>query len=107
MALKDAWTNPKLAELYDKLVYLKVLNNSFVIRKATTEEAALFWNRREPKRIFLLEKDIKEKELIDIDNKGKSFVKIIGGKAANFFELASLETIPLPENSFAIPGFSI
>ncbi len=105
MALRDGWDSPLLDSLIDELVYLKVESDSFIIRKASIEEATLFWNKREPHSPVVLEKDTETTGLIDLNNQGVSSVKLIGGKAANFAELVKLGNIPVPENYFAIPFY--
>jgi hypothetical protein len=105
MALKDGWTNPGLDSLLGELVYLKVGSDLFNIRKANIEEATAFWNQREPQTTTVLEKDTETSGLIELSNESISSVKTIGGKAANFAELVNLDSIPLPENYFAIPFY--
>ena len=105
MALIDAWTNPQLDSLMGELVYLKVESNSFTIRKASLEEATEFWLAREPHIPITLELDTETSGLVELENEDIFSVDKIGGKAANFAELVNLGTIPLPENSFAIPFY--
>lgn len=104
MALKDGWTNPKLDSLLDELVYLNVQSDSFIIRKATFEEASEYWNEHESHDTIVLEIDTTTSGLIQMSDANISFVKTIGGKAANFSELVGLG-IPVPENYFAIPFY--
>lgn len=105
MALKDGWTNPQIDSLMGELVYLKVEADSFFLRTANIEEATAFWESREPHTPVILEKDIETSGLIELNNEDFYSVKTIGGKAANFAELVNLETIPVPENYFAIPFY--
>jgi len=105
MALRDGWTNPILDTLLGELVYLKVESDSFNIRKATIEEATAFWLEKEPQDTIVLVKDIETSGIIDLGNEDINSVKTIGGKAANFAELVNLDSIPLPENYFAIPFY--
>ncbi len=107
MALRDGLTNPKLDSLMGELVYLHVLADSFVVRKATLSEATAFWAQNEPQTISILEKNTVTNGLIELQNAGYASVNLIGGKAANFAELLKIKspTIPTPENSFAIPFF--
>jgi pyruvate, water dikinase len=105
MTLKNVLGNAQINGLCEQLVYLKVEANSYTIRKANINEAVAFWDKNDPKTTIVLEKEIDEKELIDISNKHKATIKTIGGKANNFFELVKLGNIPLPENAFAIPFY--
>jgi phosphoenolpyruvate synthase/pyruvate phosphate dikinase len=107
MALRDGWTNPKLDSLIGQLVYLEVLSDSFIIRKATQIEAQNYWDITEPKNPVVLEKDENTKGLVDLTKANYASVKLIGGKAANFAELLKIRnpSIPTPENAFAIPFF--
>jgi len=107
MALRNAWTNPKLEALMGELIYLEVLADSFIVRKAKLDEATAFWNQHEPQTTVILEKDINISGLIDLKNAAYSSVNTIGGKAANFAELLKLQnpTIQTPENPFAIPFY--
>ncbi|WP_167615493.1 PEP/pyruvate-binding domain-containing protein [Maribellus sediminis] len=107
MALRDGWTNPKLDSLLGELVYLHVMSDSFVVRKASLAEASTFWAKKEPHAITILEKNNTHNGLVELQNAGYASVNLIGGKAANFAELLKINspTIPTPENSFAIPFF--
>jgi phosphoenolpyruvate synthase/pyruvate phosphate dikinase len=105
MALKDGWTNPLLDTLLGELVFLKVESDSFYIRKANIDEATAFWNQREPQTPVVLQKDTETSGLIELGSQSISSVKTIGGKAANLAELVILDSIPLPEDYFAIPFY--
>ncbi len=107
MALRDGWANPGLDSLLGHLVYLEVKADSFIIRKATLEEAAAFWSVREPQNTIVLEKDETTSGMVDLSTVNYSAVKLIGGKAANFAEMLKLKNpiIPTPENPFAIPFY--
>jgi len=105
MALKDGWTNPGLDSLLGELVYLKVESDSFFIRKASIGEATIFWNQREPQTPTVLAKDTETSGIVELINESIFSVKTIGGKAANFAELVNLDSIPLPEDYFAIPFY--
>lgn len=110
MALRDGWTNPTLSSLRDKLVYLKVSLDSFTIREATIDDAQAFWAQKEPQTVHKLEMDTTTTGLINLAEADVSWVSKIGGKAANFAELKNVtinntDSLPLPENDFAIPFF--
>lgn len=107
MALRDGWTNPKLTEHLDQLVYLKVTLDSFYIRGATITETQNFWAIKEPTKIQKLKIDTLTTGLVDLTAADHRWFSTIGGKAANFAELKSVtfenQPIPLPEGAFAIP----
>ncbi|MBV5312556.1 MAG: T9SS type A sorting domain-containing protein [Prolixibacteraceae bacterium] len=107
MALRDGWTNPKLNQFLDKLIYLKVTLDSFYIREATIAEAERFWAQKEPTQFQKLKIDTLTAGLVNLKTANHNSVSTIGGKAANFAELMKLtfasQPIPLPEGAFAIP----
>jgi pyruvate,water dikinase len=108
MALRDGWTNAKLNNLLDKLVYLKVSLDTFIIKEASLEEAKIFWAQKEPQTPHVLKLDTITSGLVDLTSANVNSVTSIGGKAANFAELTKINVsnygpIPLPEGYFAIP----
>lgn len=109
MALRDGWTNPRLDTLMDKLVYLKVESDSFIIRSASLAEATNFWSLTEPQDTIVLEKDLSVTGLVELPAVDHTAVSFIGGKAANFAEMLKVrvdgQPIPVPENFFAIPFY--
>lgn len=105
MVLRDGFTNPALDSLLGKLVYLKVESNTFTIRRATLAEATTFWQEREPTLPVVLEKDLTLQGIVELHDASIASVNSIGGKAANFAELVNLQSIPLPEDHFAIPFY--
>lgn len=110
MALRDGWTNPKLNDLLDKLVYLKVTLDSFYIREATLQEAQNYWAQKEPQTPRHLEMDTISSGLVNLTSAGINSVNLIGGKASNFAELTKVNVVnygplPLPEGYFAIPFY--
>lgn len=109
MALRDGWTNPRLDTLLDKLVYLRVESDSFIIRSASLAEANAFWSLTEPRDTVVLEKDLSVQGLVELPPVDHTAVPFIGGKAANFAEILKVrvegQPIPVPENFFAIPFF--
>lgn len=109
MALRDGWENEAVNELLGELVYLKVRSDSFEMRKATLEEATVFWEQNEPNEVIVLEKNTEVQGLVNLEEADYSYVDIIGGKAANFAEILNVsyqgKPIPTPESSFAIPFY--
>lgn len=110
MALRDGFSNEKLLPLIGKLVYLKVLNDSFIIRSATIDEASAFWAMKEPYATVVLKKDTFNYGLMDLNLMTIDDVDKVGGKAANFAELLNAFQskglqAPVPEGYFAIPFY--
>jgi len=109
MALRNGWDHPLLETLLDELVYLNVKSDSFEIRKATLEEATIFWQANEPQEIIELEADVSVKGLIDLYEADHQDVNVIGGKASNFAELLNVKLnsdfISTPEGAFGIPFY--
>jgi pyruvate,water dikinase len=110
MALRDGWTNPQIANLVNKLIYLKVTLDTFIIREATLSEAQNFWELKEPSVITRLKHDTITQGLINLESATIESDTLIGGKASNFSELLKIEVsgdqpLPLPEGAFAIPFY--
>lgn len=107
MAFAEAWNNTEINALVNKLVYLKVEEDTFKLREASISEAEAFWQRREPQTITVLPKSTDDVGLISLHSAGYQDVFRIGGKAANFAEMLKIRandgSIPTPESSFAIP----
>lgn len=111
MTLRDAFESDRIKDLEGQLVYLDVTANAYELRIASFEEAELFWQEHEPQESVVLVKDTDFSELVSIEDADLSFLNRIGGKAANFAEIAGLvdkrgQPMPVPEgNAFAIPFF--
>lgn len=111
MTLRNAFENDTINRLEGELVYLEVTANAFELRPADFEEAQAFWQTNEPQEVKVLDKDTSFDELISMQQANLSFLNRLGGKAANFGEIASLVDerglpMPVPEgNAFAIPFY--
>jgi len=110
MALRDGWTNPLLESLTNKLVYLKVTLDTFILREAAISEAMAFWAVNEPSVTIRLRKDSVTQGLVNLSLASVESDTTIGGKAANFSELMKIAVpgygqLPVPEGSFAIPFY--
>ncbi len=109
MTLRNAFENDTINRMEGQLVYLEVTANAYELRLADFEEAETFWQANEPQEITVLDKDTSFDELISMQDADLSYLNRIGGKAANFGEIASLTderglSMPVPEgNAFAIP----
>jgi pyruvate, water dikinase len=110
MAFRAAFTDPNITALENQLIYLKVEQDSFIIRTATIAEATAYWNAHDPSVPVNLTSDTTTVGLVDFASAGVNDLVRIGGKASNFAELSKvkcyyseLSSIPLPEGAFAIP----
>jgi hypothetical protein len=104
---RNAWTDPDLSKLENKLVYYKVTADTFFIKEASKTEAEAFWAKKENRKSILLAIDTSQRRLMNMDELSFRNVSLVGGKAANFAELTKIRVdknpLPLPEGSFAIP----
>ena len=109
-AYKFAMTDQLINTYLNQLVYYEVTNDTFIIHPADLKEAELYWANQERKRTQKLACNINVKTLVDIKDIGINSVSLVGGKAANFGELAKIKlpdntSIPMPEAAFAIPFY--
>lgn len=109
MSLKTAWNDPQIEKYIDKLIYLQVAPDTFIIREATFEEAELFWKTREPVEPKVLECHDDTSGLFDMVDLSHESLNLVGAKAANFAELCKIRidsrNLPVPEAAFAIPFY--
>lgn len=107
--LRNAWDNPALQQLENKLVYYTVEADTLLVKTASEEEAIAFWKKTETRKPIVLTVDTSMRTLADLDRLSFDAVKMVGGKAANFAELLKIRVdkkpLPLPEGSFAIPFY--
>ncbi|MCX6318511.1 MAG: hypothetical protein NTW29_14560 [Bacteroidetes bacterium] len=106
---RNAWTDPAIAQLENKLVYYEVTADTFIIRAANEKDASAYWQKADNRKPIVLSVDTSVKKLVDLSVIGFKEVKLVGGKAANFAELLKIKVdkkpLPLPEGSFAIPFY--
>ncbi len=110
IAQKGIFDDPLIDSLEWDLVHFQVYRDSFVLEKASIDQARIFWADQAPKRNIKLKRDLNRKELIPIDRINANMVNIVGGKAANFGTLARIAKrskggFKVPEGAFAIPFF--
>lgn len=109
IVVRDGWFNPDFQQHENKLVYLNATIKNFEIREANLDEAEAFWALREPGIPVVLEPDTLTSGIIELSTLSIQDVDLVGGKAANFAELAKVNgangTIPLPEGSFCLPFY--
>ncbi|MGD1845795.1 MAG: PEP/pyruvate-binding domain-containing protein [Salibacteraceae bacterium] len=106
---RDSGHDSLLQALEGKLIYMKVLQDTFVVREATVEKASKFWEKHQVSTVKL-KADLRVTTLVDLENINHKSVKWVGGKAANFGELQHIQVkdgpaIRLPEGAFAIPFY--
>jgi len=109
-AYKFAMTDQLIDAYLNQLVYYEVTDDTFIIHPAELKEVELYWANQEKKKHQKLTANTNVKTLVDIKEMGIHSVAIVGGKAANFGELAKIKMpdntgIPLPEAAFAIPFY--
>lgn len=105
MQLKDAWTDSVLRSYEGKLVRLEVLQNQYEIATVSQDEFDFFYRSNDK---ISIQKNLKVDRLLSIEEIDREDVGIVGGKAANFGELASIdlhELAKIPEGGFAIPFY--
>ncbi len=111
MALKDGWTNQHITDLVDKLVFLQVKADTFLLREASLSEAEEFWAKKEPTDTIIPPCDDSTSGLFDMKDLDHDFIHLVGAKAANFAEMTKIipavgmDPINVPEGAFAIPFF--
>jgi hypothetical protein len=110
MALRDARHDEELEPLLDELVRLEVTAGGFRVRRATSEEAAAFFEERMPTGPRIAPRiDTTVRGVQPLDDKKLADLPSIGAKAAQMAELAKLPAnecggpVPTPRTPFAIP----
>lgn len=115
MALRNALTNPELRALDGKYVELDVGAFKYTVREVTQAEADAWFEAHRPERVAVPALDLSLEavtpigEALDTDIEGmreriKDRIPAIGGKAAHYAELASIEGVPVPDG-FAVPVY--
>lgn len=103
---RTGWTDSRIQQLENKLVYYEVNADTFLLRPATEKDAAAFWSKNETRPPIHLLMDTSLHPLINLHDISFKDVQLVGGKAANFAELLKIKVdkkpIPLPEGAFAI-----
>ncbi len=115
MALRAARKDPRLVDLFGKLVRLEVKSSDFALREATGEEADAYWQARTPTGPKLAPaRDLSVRGVVPLELSGYGEVASIGSKSAGIAELYRVasynqycpsSTLPLyvPPLAFAIP----
>ncbi|MFZ5892582.1 MAG: PEP/pyruvate-binding domain-containing protein [Myxococcota bacterium] len=108
MALRDARNDPRVVPFIGKLVRLDVLGSSFELSLADPAEALAFWESRKPSGETLTPRlDLSRRGVVPLETSSLSDIPLVGGKAAQFAELAKVEfcdgDVSVPDQAFAIP----
>lgn len=115
MALRNAADDPRLKDLFGKLVRLEVRASDFTLREASAAEADEYWQARMPKGDKLEPiRDLSVRGVVSLDSVDYSAISSVGSKAAGIAELyrvselgAFCPTSPLPlfvpPQAFAVP----
>lgn len=110
MALSEARSDPRVAELLGELVRLEVAPTGFEIAPAAPEEAKEYWDSRRPSGDrFQPRLDLDVVDLVELSEADLDWLPVVGGKAAQFAELyRALESAPscgflVPPDAFAVP----
>ena len=115
MALRGAHDDPRLKDLFGKLVRLEVRSSDFTIREASAAEADEYWQARAPKGDKLAPvRDLSVRGVIPLDSVDYFAITSVGSKAAGIAELYRVSeigsycvsaTVPLfvPPQAFAVP----
>jgi len=103
MALRDAWTNPRLRDLEGQLVKLTVTQADFVIEPTTLAEAQVFWEALRPDTAFVPPFDGSVTGLVPLAGADINDLPRLGGKASNFAEMArTFPVVRMPTPAFAV-----
>ena len=112
MGLRDAQSHVDLVALQDKWVRLTVDAQQWSIAEVTQDEADTWWEANRPPPIGVPRLDVSVRELVDVDaaldddlpmkERIKDAIPALGGKAAHYAELASIDGVPVPQ-AFVIP----
>ncbi|HTF81703.1 MAG TPA: PEP/pyruvate-binding domain-containing protein, partial [Cytophagales bacterium] len=106
---KHAFEDASIAKLKDKLVRLEVKDQMVLISEADLKTAAEAWKVTKDSKLISLKCDFTKKGLQDATKLRLTDIGWVGGKAANFGELARIrvwkQPLPLPEGAFAIPFY--
>ena len=106
MALRFARQDPRLKDLFGKLVRLEVRSSDFSIREASAAEADEYWQARTPKGDKLVPvRDLSVRGVVPLDSVDYSIIASVGSKAAGIAELYRVNEVGLYCPSLALPLF--
>lgn len=110
IALRDLESRRDIHSLVDSLVYFRVTDSGYELRRASMSEAEKYWKKQKNRQDVELRRSLKERALLRADQLNYNDRKFIGNKAALFSELTNVRSeqyvqAPIPEGAFAIPFF--
>ena len=106
MALRDAAADPRLKDLFGKLVRLEVRSSDFTLREASAAEADEYWQARMPKGDKLEPvSDLSVRGVVSLDGVDYSAIASVGSKAAGIAELYRVNELGIYCPSTGLPLF--
>ncbi len=102
-SFKNAWDSKEILKYVDKPVELIVGQDSFLLRVV---DSALVYECNRAVKTPRLRKNLKVKKLLSLDKLSFYSKDVVGGKAANYAELLSIDfqsNAKVSRNAFAIP----
>lgn len=111
--IKNAFENNKLLKFANKLIELKISDDTFFVKEISVEEFTVIKNKKrevDHRNFVKLTCNETIQTLIPVEKLSIKHINTVGGKAANMGELQKIKTIqkikiPTPIKSFAIPFY--
>lgn len=108
--VKNVFNNTDILKLRDKLVFISVSNDTFIIKQASEQDAFKSWSKLKQHNAIALQCNTEIKQLIWTKDLSIKDINTVGGKAANMGILTRIrfgdnQQIPTPEKCFAIPFY--
>ncbi len=104
MALRNAFADARLRSFEGKLVKLTVTSRDFVLEPAALPDAQAYWEALRPQHAISPLYDASVTGLVALSTRGVGDLAAIGGKAANFAEMArTFPAVRMPTPGFAVP----
>ena len=116
MALRNAFTDPRLRALENKWVKFSVGPTAFTIEEAPLADADAWWAANKPKGVTIPPADISVTGLRDtktaldttlsVRDRVRKMVTALGGKGTHYAAMAQVNLVPMPNPAgFIIPVF--
>jgi pyruvate,water dikinase len=112
--VRDAFDNPKLRALQDRLVRLTVHTDGFTVDEVTQAEADAWWETKRPAKLIVPLMDTSKtglwdvKKVVDLSKPQREELRgaipAFGGKATHYAAMAAADIVPMVKPSgFVIP----
>lgn len=102
--VKNASSDPRIAPLLGKNVYLRVASDDIEIREATQAELDSYMDNIRPQEPQIPVRDLSKTAIVDLDQIGHADTQAYGAKAANVAELRKILTAPnMVPDGYAVP----